>query len=185
VKPNRRAVLTGLGGIVTGSVAITALSQDASATVQVSQTGLEIPNREYKQTSDLEDVQIRVNAEWSFDAEKLPDAWELKLLVSDDGESYEQIDSARMAPSDKKASGSEELSGSLTQTSHFTINQFRVSNSNTTTQKIHTKLVFNLEVGETVVESAEATTTSELTILPGSIEAETNVQGTGEIVLSK
>jgi len=185
VQPNRRTVLTGLGGLVTGSIAIQTLTQDASATANVQQTNLSIPNREYKQTSELEDVQIRVNADWSFDAEQLPDAWELQLKVSDDGQEFTQIDSERMAPSDRQANGSEELTGSITDTSQFNISQFRVRNSNTTTTAIHSKLVFNLEMGESVVESTETTTVSELTVLPGSIEATTNVTGDGEIVLSK
>jgi len=181
---HRRTVLATIGGLVTGSIAISTLSK--TATAQVTNQGLSIPNREYAQTEKLQDVRIKINADYSFDAEQVPDRWILSLSVSDDGINYEQIDERRMAPSSDSNSGTEELSGSIVQTGKFAIQQFQLeSGDSQTSVPIFTKLTFTVEIGSAEIAKVETTDQTSLTVTPGQVEASSNLSGSGEIVISK
>lgn len=184
MQPTRRSLLTGIGGLVSGGIAVTALSQDAQATASVQTTGLTVPDRTYQQTSELQDVSIEVSADYSFDAEQVPNRWILALEVSDDGQNYAQIGETRQAPRNNTSEGSETLEGSVTETTEFSISEFRID-SNETSVPIYLRLTFVIESGETEIASAEATETATLTVTPGEIEGSATIEGTGEIVLSR
>jgi hypothetical protein len=164
-----------------GSIALTTSSQRASAAVDT--TDLTIQNREYAQTSKLQDVGLQVNAQYAFDAAQVPDRWILTLAVGDTQTDQTTVTSTRMAPSDATASGTETLSGSIVDTPEFDISQFRVVDGVTTTETLYVTLRFDVQVGETSIATAEATDTAELTITPGEIDATSSVAGTGEITL--
>jgi hypothetical protein len=158
---------------------IVSLTATENSLAQVQYGGLEIPNREFAQTSELQDVRLRVTANYQFDAAQVPDRWICELAVEN-----EVIAEDRMAPTDAQASGSVELEGSVVETSQFNIQQFRVDESETTVQ-IPTELRFRIEAGEQEIASAQAQATPELTVTPANIEGESSVGGSGEIVLSR
>lgn len=174
--------MTGIGGVVAGGSIITALgSEQASAQVQFGT--LDIQDRTVEQTSEIQDVQIRVNGNYKFEADETPDAWSLQLHVGQGG-GYTQVDEERLAPSSSASSGTEEVSGSIIDTPHFAIENFRVDSSQTV-QTIDVKLVFEVEMNGEAIATAEVTETATLTITPGSVDAEVNVKGTGEIQISR
>jgi len=178
VQSNRRTVLATIGGLASGG-AIVSLTATENAVAQVQYGDLEIPNREFAQTSELQDVRISVTANWQFESAQVPDRWICELVVGG-----EIIAEDRMAPSDTQESGTVELEGSVVETSQFNIEQFRVDTSQTTVQ-IPTELRFRIELGEQEIASAQAEATPELTVTPGDIQGSSSVGGTGEIVLSR
>jgi len=178
----RRNVITTIGGIATGGVAVTLATTD-QATAQVQYGSLDIPDRDYIQTSELQDVRLTVTANWSFDAAQVPDRWVCELQV---GTENETIAADRMAPSSQSDSGSVELTGSVVDTSQFNIEQFRVdSGGSETTVQIPTRLVYRIETGETQIAQATAEATPSVTVTPGEVEGSAEVGGNGEIVLSR
>jgi hypothetical protein len=179
VQPTRRNIIATIGGIATGGVAVSLATTD-KATAQVQYGTLEIPNREYQQTSQLQAVQLNVQANYSFDAEQVPDRWVCELLVEDT-----IIAEDRMAPSNKADSGSTELEGDVTD-AEYSIEQFRLADGETEqTVTIPTTLRFRIEAGEQIIAETMTEATPELTITPGEIEGSVELAGDGEIVLSR
>jgi carbonic anhydrase len=179
----RRTVIATAGGIVSGGVLTTLASQDAGATAQVEFGTLDVGNRTYEQSSELQDVSIRVNANWKFDAERVPDRWELILKVGEPNNELIQIAETRMAPSSQADSGTEEISGSVLD-GPFTIEQFRIDGSETTVSMV-VGLTYRVVHNEQEVASASVQDTADLTVTPGSVDGSASIKGTGEIVLSK
>lgn len=161
---------------------MTAISTERT-TAQVEFGTLDISDRSVEQTSEIQDVQISVNANWKFDASKSPDARSLQLHVGKGG-NFTQIVEERLAPRTNADSGTETLTGSIIDTPHFAIDNFRVD-SGEKSETIDVKLVFELEMDGEVVESTSVTDTATLTVKPGSIDASVNVKGTGEIQISR
>lgn len=181
---SRRTVLSGLGGAVIGGTAIATLGTE-NAHAQVSFGSLNVANREYEQTSELKDVHIRVNGNYKFDSEEQPDAWSLKLHVGKNGE-YTEIAEERLAPRSNADSGTEELEGSILDTSYFAIENFQLGdNQSEITETINVKLTFQVFVGDREIASASVEDTADLTVTHGTIEASAQLKGNGEIVLIK
>jgi hypothetical protein len=180
----RRKLLAGISSIGIGAAGLVAFSQEATPSATVSTNDLSIPDREYAQTAELQDVKIRVDADYSFESAEVPDRWILSLLVSSNGSDYSQIAEDRMAPTEKQNAGTKELTGSIISTEQFDISQFRVEDS-TKSEVIYTKLVFDVQIDEESIAKATATDTAQLTVTPGDVEASSTVSGTGEIVLEK
>jgi len=179
VQPSRRSILATIGGIATGGIAVS-LATTEKATAQVQYGDLEIPNREFQQTSQLQAVEIQVQANYSFEAAQLPDRWVCELLVEDT-----KIAEDRMAPSSKADSGTTELAGNVTDAG-YSIEEFRLQEGQSKeTVMIPTTLKFRIEAGEQVIAETSTQATPELTITPGEIEGSVELSGDGEIVLSK
>lgn len=179
---SRRNAITGIVGVVAGGSIITALGSDR-ASAAVTFGDLTIKDRTVEQTSEIQDVQIHVNGNYKFEADETPDAWSLQLHVGQNGE-YTQVDEERLAPSSSASSGTEEVSGSIIDTPHFAIDNFRVGSSQTV-QEIDVKLVFEVEMNGEAIATAEVTETATLTVTPGSVDATVQVKGTGEIQISR
>jgi hypothetical protein len=179
VQPNRRNLLATIGGIATGGVAVS-LATTEQASAQVQYGNLEIPNREFQQTSQLQAVKINVQARYSFDAEQVPDRWVCELLVEDT-----IIAEDRMAPSSKADSGTVELEGNVTDAG-YSIDDFQLDKEESKqTVALPTTLQFRIEAGEQIIAETSTEATPELTITPGEIEGSVELSGEGEIVLSK
>ena len=179
VQPNRRNILATIGGIATGGIAVS-LATTEQATAQVQYGNLEIPNREFQQTSQLQAVKINVEANYSFEAAQLPDRWVCELLVEGT-----KIAEDRMAPSSKSDSGTVELEGNVTDAG-YSIDDFRLADGESKqTIMIPTTLKFRIESGEQVIAETSTEATPELTITPGKIKGSVQLSGNGEIVLSK
>lgn len=179
----RRTVLATAGGIVSGGtlVALTSTQQaGASATVQFG--SLDVADKTYEETTELQDVAINVNAEWKFSADRTPDKWELILQVGEPNSSLTQIAVDRMAPSSTSNSGSTEIQGSVLDGS-FTIDQFRIDGSKKTIDMV-VALTYRVVHSEEVIATASVQDTAALTVTPGSVEGSASIKGTGEIILS-
>lgn len=179
----RRTVIGTIGGIATGSVAVATLSTQPSR-AQVTFGTLTVQDRGFEKTSEIQDVRINVNGNYQFDSEQVPQRWELKLLVGQNDE-FAEIAEERMAPTTKADSGTQELSGSIFDVSHFAIENFRLNGQSEITKDIQVKLVFNVILNDETIASAEVQDTTTLTITPGNVEATAKVKGTGEISISR
>ena len=181
---SRRTVLSGLGGTVIGGIGIATLGTE-TANAQVFFGSLDIADRQYEQTSKLQDVQLRVNANYKYDSEETPDAWSLKLHAGKDGQ-FTELTEERLAPRSNADSGTEELEGSLIDTPHYAIENFQLSESQTEiVETINVKLTFQVFVGEREIANASVEDTADLTVTKGEIKASAQIKGNGEIVLVK
>jgi hypothetical protein len=177
----RRTLLATAGGVVSGG-ALVAFTSSKPAKAQVEFGTLSVSDKTYEQTSELQDVSIRVNAGYQFDAERVPDRWELSVQVSEPNGELTQIAEERMAPSSKADSGTQEIIGSVLD-GPFSIEQFRIDGSETTVSMV-VGIAYRVVHSEEVIASASVQDTVELTVTPGSVEGSASIKGTGEIVVS-
>lgn len=69
--PSRREVVTGIGGIVTGTIAVSALSSKSKAT-QIQVQDLNVPDTTEGVSSPVTSAQLAVQGEYSVNAEVVP-----------------------------------------------------------------------------------------------------------------
>lgn len=90
--PNRREVVTGIAGIATGVIGLSALSTESKATTIAVQS-LDVPNNTSEVSSPVTSAQLAVNGEYSVNAEVVPTRVILRLEAKRaTSESYTQLD---------------------------------------------------------------------------------------------
>lgn len=177
---NRRRVLLGTGTLAAGTVGgIVTLSDNATATVEGE---FSIPNGEAVLTdTTLQDVLLEVTADWSFDANADCHAIELELHVGATVDTMDML--ARHERDDlgtDSLTGTETLSGSIINTSDYSIDNFQPTNGELSTGVVSALKFYVLRNGSVVAE-AEQTETFDVTVSEQELTISASVGGTGEV----
>jgi hypothetical protein len=184
----RRRVLAGTGAtLASGGVLFATTSGTAKAQSEVRYGQLEVPDSTHLlESGDVKDVQMVVNAEFTWSSNYNPDKWELQLKV---GTNQDDVIPIAEATSDdtllQEGEDTAKLSGSLLDAPDFSKNMFEVPNGGTKQVTVSTALIFELVRDGEVVGEAEATRDVLLTTTQESIEADVQVGGTGGVTVSE
>lgn len=177
---NRRRVLVGLGTLAAGTTGgIAVVSDNASATVDGEFT---IPNSEAVLTDTvLEDVRLRADADWSYDANAKMHGVEMELHVGPSASSLDMI--ARHERQDigtDSLAGEAVLSGSLVQSTPFSIDNFQPSSGTVTIGVVAELRLFVIRNGDAVATATQSES-FDVTVSEKELEVSAGVSADGSV----
>ena len=179
----RRKFIAVLGtATATGSTALylgTRPSEGASAELG----SLDVPDIDTSTSGDsIESITLTVDSNYEYDSSHNPDSWTLELLVGDNEDTMQPIDSVTETESLLQSdSGTETLSGSITSTYHFSTMDFEPSNGGEVSRPVWVALRFQLTANGEIVAEETITENVSVTVDGASLEASASVGGSGEI----
>lgn len=182
-KISRRTVLSGIGATVAGtSIAyISTRPTEAQATVEFG--NLQIPDSEYI-GQDIQEVNLSVDATYSYEASHSPDEYSLTLLVGDADTTIQPIDSVtRSSDLTKTETGEHTLSGLVTSTYHFDVADFEPATDTTKQSVVYVALRFKLKRNSEVIAESELIEPVNLIVDGTTLEATAKLNGTGAITI--
>jgi len=94
MRPSRRDVLTGIGGVALGTIGLSTLSQDSRATA-IEVQSLSVPNTTEDVSSPVQSAQLAVQGEYSVSSEVVPSRVILRLEAKRaTNQDYQQLTAA-------------------------------------------------------------------------------------------
>lgn len=182
---SRRRVLGGIAATAAGSTALYVSTSQSSAQVDIQLGDLTIPNVSHSTGGDeIESADLEVQANYEYESSHEPDEFTLQLLIGDAETTLEPIDEITQTDSlSKTASGSETLSGAITETYHFATETLEPSGESEESTAVYVGLSFTLRKdGETIAEQ-ELVEPVTITVDGKELDATASIGGTGEITI--
>lgn len=182
----RRRVLAVLGTATAVGSTATYLSVGQSEGATAELGSLDVPDVETSTSGDsIESITLTVDSSYEYDSSHNPDSWTLELLVGDNEDTMQPIDSVTETDSLLQSdSGTETLSGAITSTYHFSTMDFEPSNGGEVSRPVWIGLRFELEANGEIVAEETITENVSVTVDGAALEASASLGGEGEITVS-
>lgn len=178
----RRRILVGTGALAaTAGTGIALTTKESAATANVSGTFAIPDGTAVLADQTLEQVLLKVNAQWEFSANAPISATELELHVGATPDGLDLIARTEKTDLSKKTlTGEETLQGGLTNAGVYSIEDFRPTNGELSRTVIAELRFYVLRDGDVVAE-AKYTDTFEVTVRKEELVVDMNVDATGEV----
>ena len=173
-KATRRTVLGSIAGLTVG-LGVTKIPRATEG----SQVAFEITDISHEGTDEITDVHLGVEVTLDWDSEFTPDGYEVRLDVGQNGDSVDLLDfSIRSETLPADGSDTVLLSGNLTETDYFAVEDFQIQDG---TIELFAELQFSLRKDGENTETIRRTDTATIQIEQTELGADLSVVATGEL----
>jgi hypothetical protein len=180
---SRRGLLAAVGASIGGTVLLTSGDGGTASAASVEYGTFEISDTsKLMDGKEVTDVQLSATAEWSYDTNRSPDSHVVELLCGD-YDSQSVIASKETTDIPQQDSGTTDLSGSILETYHYSVQEFNPSVGNTKSHNVYAGVRFKLKQGGEVLDSAKAVGNAYIEVTNEEVIVDTQAGGSGEFTV--
>lgn len=186
-KISRRTVLSGIGATTAGtSIAYISTRPTQGQQTEIQLGNLEIPDPSYQAgNEDITNVDVRVDANYKWESSHTPDKVILKLLIGDSEDTMQAIQTESLTDLTKSQSGSATLSGDVTSTYHYSVQDFQPSTDSVKSTRVVVGLQIELWKDGEIIDKNTISELVSVAVDGTELTATTEVGGSGTIQINQ